>query len=269
MHPFIISAPSMVFGKDLAENVKRLSRLVDHIEIVVFHTPELHNIPTSRDILFMKKIKAEKKITYSVHLPASFEIAAQSRQKREMAIQIATQIIDEMAELDPEYYILHVPVATPTLTAEPGCYMTDKSSFRYAAWADRALESLGRIQEATGLNRQLLLENINYSPVLLEEIWQKGLCAFCLDIGHLLLGGESVLKVLKRYLPVVREIHIHGVVGWEEHLGLDVLPPERVRSWFDFLNENGYAGILNIEVFDPQDLAKSLQLLEKIQIMET
>jgi len=68
----------MVFGLNLVENVKRLSRIVNHIEVVIFHTPDLHNIPTTEEILFLKEIKAEKNLTYSVHLPASLEIAAES-----------------------------------------------------------------------------------------------------------------------------------------------------------------------------------------------
>jgi sugar phosphate isomerase/epimerase len=109
------------------------------------------------------------------------------------------------------------------------------------------------------------LENINYSPDLLEFIRQQGFCAFCLDMGHLLLGRESVRKTLKRYLPVIKEIHIHGVTGWDEHLGLDVLPLERVQSWFHCLNDYGYTGILNLEVFDPVDLKKSLEVLKQVK----
>lgn len=179
-----------------------------------------------------------------------------------MAVQLATRIIDHMNELKPAYHILHVPITTPTLTAEPGCYYTGKTGFPYAAWADRALESLGHIQGKTGLNQRLLLENINYSPDLLEDIRRQGLCAFCLDIGHLLLGRESVGGMLRQYLPVIKEIHIHGVREWEEHMGLDVLPPEKVQSWLHVLDDHGYAGILNIEVFDPRDLATSLQILK-------
>ena len=264
MCPSIISAPSMVFGLNLIENVTRLSRIVNHIEVVIFHTPGLHNIPTADEILFLKEIKREKNLTYSVHLPTSLEIAAESKLKRDLAVRMATKIIAHLSELSPEYYVLHIPITTPTLTAEPGCYIMEKDQFKHADWSDRATTSLLRIQAETGLKQRLLLENINYSPNLLESIRQQTFCAFCLDIGHLLLGNESVREILELYLPVIKEIHIHGVIGWEEHLGLDVLPVERVQSWFHCLNEYGYNGILNLEVFDPVDLDKSLQVLKKV-----
>ena len=61
---------------------------------------------------------------------------------------------------------------------------------------------------------------------------------------------------------------MRGVTGWDKHLGLDVLPEERVRSWFRCLNDYEYTGVLNLEVFDPVDLEKSLQVLEKMKNME-
>jgi sugar phosphate isomerase/epimerase len=108
------------------------------------------------------------------------------------------------------------------------------------------------------------VENINYSPVFLGPLWREGLCDFCLDIGHLLLGCESVRKNLKRHLPVIREIHLHDVIGCEEHQSLDVLSIERVRSWFQCLSDFGYRGVLNIEVFDPEDLEKSLRMVKAV-----
>jgi sugar phosphate isomerase/epimerase len=268
MSPPTLSAPSMVFGRDLLLNVQKLSRIVRHVEIVLFHTPELHNIPTAEELLFLQEIKEEKQLTYSVHLPASLEIAAENRIKRHRAVQRATQIVTHMNALAPDYHILHIPITTPTLTAQQGCYIMTEEEFMYAAWADRATKSLQIIQAETGLKQRLLLENINYSPKLLDPIRQAGFCAFCLDIGHLLLGGESVREVLRQYLPAIREIHIHGVVGWDEHLGLEVLPEERVQAWLTDLNRYGYTGILNVEVFDPVDLESSLRVLRKIGPMK-
>ena len=45
-----MSAPSMVFGEDLVDNVQRLAGFMDHVEIVLFHTPMLHNFPNHKEI---------------------------------------------------------------------------------------------------------------------------------------------------------------------------------------------------------------------------
>jgi sugar phosphate isomerase/epimerase len=65
---------------------------------------------------------------------------------------------------------------------------------------------------------KFLVENINYSPSFLRPFYKKDFCNLCLDIGHLILGGESVKDILTDNLSVIREIHIHGVKGYEDHL---------------------------------------------------
>lgn len=149
----------------------------------------------------------------------------------------------------------------PTLVAEPGGYLPDDRRGDFGNWSRRTLEGLARIQGETGLGSRLLVENINYSPTFLEPCFERGLCGFCLDIGHLLLGGECVRDCLRRYRPVVSEIHLHGVTGWEEHLALDVVPLERVRGWVEALEGRRYGDVVNLEVFDPRHLVLSLKML--------
>ena len=265
MFPFVISAPSMVFGMDLIENVKRLSSFVKHVEIVLFHTPELDNIPAENEIRSLKELKAENDLTYSVHLPASLEIAEENGQNQNSALRTITEIIATLQVIDPLFYILHVPLTKPTLAFEPGCYFTRLDQYRFTDWTTRAITSLQQIQIETGLDRKLLVENINYSPIFLEPFWREGLCGLCLDIGHLLLGNESVGKTLKQYLPVIREIHLHGVIGCDEHLSLNVMPTERVQSWFQHMKRSSYNGLVNLEVFSPDDLETSLGILERLR----
>mgnify|MGYP002640288759 CR=1 FL=1 len=265
MFPFVISAPSMVFGMDVVENVEKLSSFVKNVEIVLFHTPELDNIPTEKEIDFLKELKVENDLTYTVHLPTSLEIAERNAENQNSALRMATGIIGKFHEIDPQFFILHVPLAKPTLTFEPGFYFTKPDQHRFTDWKNRTRAGLQQLQRETGLNQRLLVENINYSPAFMEQFWQEGLCALCLDIGHLLLGNEAVGETLERYLPVIREIHLHGVIGWEEHLSLNVMPAARVQSWFDLMNRGGYDGIVNLEVFSPGDLQTSLGVLEELK----
>lgn len=254
----------MVFRMDLVENVESLSRFLDHVEIVIFHTPECHNIPTNREIARLKEIKSKKNLSFSVHLPPSLEIASHDETKKSAAVALASKIVHLCEEINPYYYILHVPVTSPMLTAEPGKYLKKNTLPEFNGWLDRAAQSLDKIQSETKLRTRLLVENINYSPKFLRPLWQQGLCGFCLDIGHLLLGNEAILENLDSYLPVIKDIHLHGVVDQREHLALDVLPEDRVKSWFDKLKIFNYTGIVNLEVFSPEDLEISLAVIRKI-----
>jgi len=262
--PFKIGAPSMVFGENLLENAYFLADMVDHVEIVLFYTPALHNFPSPSEIKVLRKLGANEDVSFSVHLPTFLEIASRSRKKREKSIQMIIDLINFMDELNPLYHILHIPYSTLTLTPVPGLYFTGEHRDKFIDWTQRAMESLETIQLRVGQSNKILVENINYSPIFLESFWKLGLCGFCLDMGHLVLGRENVSEVTKQFMSVIREIHLHGVKGHKEHLSLAVLPEARVSKWVKLLVEASYGGVVNLEVFSERDLEASISMLIKL-----
>jgi sugar phosphate isomerase/epimerase len=96
----------------------------------------------------------------------------------------------------------------------------------------------------------------------LAPFLEADLCRLCLDIGHLLLGREPVAAHLEQFRAWIREIHLHGVVGDEEHLSLKHLPVQRLDKWLRALQEQAYRGLITLELFDPVDFQESLQLLQ-------
>lgn len=259
--PFIISAPSMVFGKDLLENVRLLAGLVDNIEIVLYYTPTLHNIPSHKEMRTLKKIGNQENVTFTVHLPSSLEVASQDRKIRKESIKLAMELFYNMAEINPLYYILHVPFTQPTLVPVPGLYFTPECKEKWGEWTNRALVSLEALHEAMGKTNKILVENINYSPFFLEPLLKNGLCELCLDLGHLILGRENVAEVIKQYLNFTKEIHLHGVNGYEEHRSLSILPKDLVQEWLKYLIKSSFKGVINLEVFNPRDLKSSMNVL--------
>lgn len=262
--PFRIGAPSIGFGKNLIENVRNLAGVVDHIEILLFHTPTLHNFPSMAEIRAVKKLGDNEGLSFSVHLPASLEIASRHREKRQTSIRMVVELIKLMNELNPTYHILHIPVTPPTLTAVPGQYFATKIPEKFDGWSQRATDSLLTIQSRIGPYNNILVENINYSPIFLESFWKSGLCDLCLDMGHLMLGREDVSETARQYMPVIKEIHLHGVIQDEEHLSLSVLPEARVSQWIHLFVDADFKGVINLEVFSPEDLEASLGMLVKI-----
>ena len=261
--PCKISAPSMVFGEDLVDNVQRLAGIVDHVEIVLFHTPMLHNFPTPNDIEALLEIKAQEKITLSVHLPTSLEIASTEREQREASVQLARELFLKMSILEPLYYILHIPFTPPTLVPVPGSYIAKGPHAEWGDWSQRALISLETLCCDLTNTQKILVENINYSPCFLEPFLQSGFCDLCLDLGHLMLGNENVTDVLTQYLGVTREIHLHGVKGHEEHVSLAALPQPLIAEWMQIVHSAGFSGVLNLEVFSPSDLEESDTLVRE------
>ena len=262
--PFKIGAPSMVFGENLLENARKLAAIVDHIEIVLFDTPTLHNFPTTNEIKTLKKLGDNENVSFSVHLPSSLEIASRVRKKREKSVQLAIDLIKLMDQVNSLYHILHIPYTKPTLTPVPGMYFPAEHRDKFIDWTKRATESLTTIQDMVGLDSKILVENINYSPIFLESFWKLGLCGFCLDMGHLMLGRESIIEVTKQFISVTEEVHLHGVRGYEEHLSLAVLPKARISKWVSYLIDSAFMGVVNLEVFSAEDLETSIDLLHRV-----
>jgi sugar phosphate isomerase/epimerase len=266
-NPFKLGAPSMIYGNDMVTNAEILSKSgsgLNFTEILLFHTPELHNIPSTQELQALEAIQDNTHCIYTVHLPASLEIASDEKKVREQSIQRIVDIWLKTSVLQPEYYILHIPITPPTLIADPHRYFKSRSSQSWGKWTSRAMESLRRIQENVGETSKLLIENINYSPEFLEPFLEAGLCRLCLDMGHLLLGDEPIREVLKNFLDHIQEIHLHGVKNYSEHLSLNVLPRNEVIEWFSCLNHWNYQGLVNLEVFSPEDLATSLSVISGI-----
>jgi sugar phosphate isomerase/epimerase len=254
----------MVFGEDMLENVRRLAGLVDHIEIILFHTPSLHNIPGPHQLRILKSIREQEDVTFTIHLPDSLEIASSDRFRREESVQLARELCLRLTEVDPRYYVLHIPFTPPTLVPVPGLYFHTRNEQDWDRWTKRALESLGMLHEGIGQGNRLLVENINYSPSFLKPFWKEGLCELCLDIGHLMLGQEDVMEVMKQYLDVARIIHLHGVKGYEEHLSLSILPRDLVHGWLRYLRGASFQGVIILEVFNAGDLEASMDVLRKM-----
>jgi sugar phosphate isomerase/epimerase len=166
-----------------------------------------------------------------------------------------------MTEINPRHYILHIPFTVPTLTPVPGLYFTADPQKKFTEWTQRTIDSLIEIQNRISRDNKILVENINYSPIFLIPFVQQELCELCLDLGHLMLGRENVLDRTKQFLDTTREIHIHGVRGYREHLSLSVLPKDRVLKWMRYLAGSSYRGVITLEVFTPDDLESSMNVL--------
>jgi sugar phosphate isomerase/epimerase len=259
--PYKVGATSMVFGEDLLENVRLLAGVVDHIEIILFHTPSLHNIPSPHQIRTLKSIREQEDVTFTVHLPDSLEIASSDKSRRKESVQLATELCLKLNGLDPEYYVLHIPFTPPTLVPVPGLYFHTANEQDWDGWTQRAFESLEMFHEGIGQNNKLLVENINYSPCFLEPFCKEGLSGLCLDIGHLMLGQEDVMEVMRQVMDVTRIIHLHGVKGYEEHLSLSILPRDLIHGLVGYLKETSYQGVIVLEVFNARDLEESMNVL--------
>ncbi|MGB3210062.1 MAG: hypothetical protein WBB19_05080 [Desulforhopalus sp.] len=71
-------------------------------------------------------------------------------------------------------------------------------------------------------------------------------------------------EVLDHFRDQIREIHLHGVKDYSEHRSLDVLPRDKAVEWLSCLRRWDYQGLINLEVFSPEDLSTSLDVVSDI-----
>lgn len=189
--------------------MRQLSPLVDYVEIVLFRTPTLHYLPTTFEISELKKIGAGEGIGFTVHLPASREPASADQSLRDESLKTIGEIRRRLEDLAPQHFILHLPFSPPTLVPVPDVYFkTTDSAGEWSGWKTRARAALGALRDVTSSPESLLVENINYSPGFLKPLLMEGLCRLCLNLGHLLLGRETVLSHLTEYAEHIQEIQL-------------------------------------------------------------
>ena len=125
--PFKIGAPSIVFGRDLLENVRMLADRVDHFEILLFHTPTLHHFPSTTEIQAVNKMGDSAGLSFSVHLPTSLEIASRHREKRHASLKMVVERINLMNEDEPHLLYSSYPGYASDVDGSTGQYLTTEN----------------------------------------------------------------------------------------------------------------------------------------------
>lgn len=258
----LIGATAMVYGFDMAENLRQLSAHVRHAELLLYWTPAENNFPAAAKVAELKALAGDLNLSLSVHLPPMLDLITGSAAERQRHLDLLCNLIQTLQLLDPTGYVLHLGPHTPKLTANPVKYLPADGHCDLAFWYDRGLAALSALQSATGLGPRLLIENLDFSPLLLRPFLEAGLAGLCFDAGHVWLGRENLATAFAPLWAYVQEIHLHGVKGNMEHLSLSELSCENRREFTDLLLQWNYTKLVNLEVFTPDDLKTSLLYLQ-------
>ncbi|KKP58110.1 MAG: Xylose isomerase domain protein TIM barrel [Candidatus Gottesmanbacteria bacterium GW2011_GWA1_34_13] len=98
----------------------------------------------------------------------------------------------------------------------------------------------------------------------IDEIIKKTNLPMTFDVGHWLKQNIDVYQLLKKYLPQIKNIHIHDLANGKDHqtIGTGILD---LKKFMNILKENKYNGYLSIELI-PDNLSgviSSYKLLKK------
>ena len=249
--PFRLGTTSYIIPADLLSNVKFLADKVDDIELVLFESDEITNLPDAATVKMLKEMADRSDLTYTVHLPLDTWMGHEDESVRQRSVDKCLRVIDCTAPLSPFAYIIHFH----------GDHLGESPSLDLERWIDGHRRSVKRLLQGVN-SRDICVETLDYSYALIEDIITDYGLSVCLDIGHLLLWGHEPEDYLDRCLQQTRVIHIHGVENGNDHRSLAFLPAGLLTTLMDHLGSGSEKSrVLTMEIFNERAFNQSLDIL--------
>lgn len=248
-YPFKLSVPSFVYPASWADNVRALGPFVDEIELLMLESGR-ESLPSKTEIHELAVLADTFELTFNVHLPTDIFPGHSNPSIRRRAADTLQHVLDLVGPLSPSTCTLHLTPSAGLQTAA-----------QIALWRDRLREDLEQIFSNGFLPEQISVENLFY-PFGWSEPVIAGLGLFvCMDVGHLMVSGMDAGQFFEEWRHRISIMHLHGVKGNQDHLGLDRLNPVQMETVLKMLTR--YRGTVSIEVFSFTGLSLSLAALEK------
>lgn len=251
MFPFRLATTSYIYPDRIVPNVARLAPFLDEIELVLFESKGEDNFPDESEKKALMDLSLQEGITYDVHLPIDIFLGNSNEEARLKGASTIIEVIELTSKLSPSVYTLHFDPGNEPI--ERGAELTH--------WWRLITRSVREILSCGVPSKRISVENLNYPFEWVENIIREFQLSICLDIGHILIGGQNLEAYFERYLADTSIIHLHGFENGTDHLGIDRLPESTLKRIFSGLSD--FYGILSLEVFSLDDLHRSLALLEE------
>jgi len=258
-YPFRIGTTSYIIAADIIPNVEILASLVDDVELLLFESDEISNLPDDYVLEQLRVIAAENKLSYTVHLPLDIRLGAEVEEERLISVQKCLRVIELMDGVNPFAYVLHF--SNTSFTA-----MDEMSAEQWELWLKQLDRSMTEITAAGVDPESLCIETLSYDFGRIFPIVEKHGLSICLDIGHIMMYGGAVDEYLERYLERTRVLHIHGIKSGKDHASLAHLDEDILALVFERLKRKGERQrVVTIEVFGENDLVESCSCLSAAQ----
>jgi len=240
---FRLGATSYIYPTDLEANVAALGPVVDDVELVLFETDALSNLPDRPTLAALQRLADLYQLTYTVHLPLDL-----CPEASHPSLPLAQRVIRLTQPLQPYAIVAHLDARAPLVSGD------------WAKWREGSLRCLEKVGGMMGSLERLCIENIERWPY--EEmlpLLDRLPISFCLDIGHLWLQGLHVPAVFASLALRTRTVHLHGIdsATGRDHSSLAHVPNSDRDAALDALSAQGFGGVLTLEVFTAQDFASS------------
>jgi sugar phosphate isomerase/epimerase len=177
--PFRLGTTSYVLPDAILPNVRFLADLVDDVELVLFESNEISNLPSPQEIDELAAIAAARDLTYTVHLPLDAKLGSPDEPVRRQSVAACAQIVALTRPLRPFAYVAH-------LYGEDDGRAPTQDTER---WHRNLALSVAELADAGVIPRDLCVETLAYPFRFVEPLVERMGLSVCLDVGHMLLGG--------------------------------------------------------------------------------
>jgi sugar phosphate isomerase/epimerase len=249
---FRLATTSYIIPEGIIANIAYLGPHFDEIELVLFESQDINNLPTPTEIRALAGLAEDFDLKYNVHLPGDLFFGDPDLGLRQAFSDTAITFYERTLALNPTTYVLHLDSRKADGEVE-----ADR-----AAWRQRIHESLDNLQSRGMDLGRVVAENLEYPLERIAPFAEKFGMDLCLDIGHLLRYGHNLSAQLEAFLPKSTMVHLHGVKDGQDHLGLDHLPQQEWDIICRALKE--FRGGVSLEVFSLDDLSPSLQRIQEL-----
>lgn len=258
-------------SNSLTKMVKSLHQDLD-VDVVEINAsargvrPELITEKTLRELA---EYQENTGVMYTVHLPwRGIELANLIEEMREAGANYQRDLIKWFDRwLDVEHYVLHVQGGGMEKVKNSKKIDAESKKRILKKMSDQLRLSMLTILNATD-SKRVSVENLEKGwegPYALAKEFDTSICC---DVGHLIIQGADVSKVIENHLDRINHVHYHDVIETESEeeikledhvtLGTGLL---NISETLKVLLDNNYEDVLLLEVKERSFADQSIEVL--------
>jgi sugar phosphate isomerase/epimerase len=251
--PFRLGTTSYIIPDDVVPNIRYLADKVDDIELVLFESDEMSNIPDPDAVATLNRLAADNDLTYTVHLPLDTFLGSGDESVRRNSVEKHLRVIDRMSPLEPFAWVVHFE----------GDVRETTPSDNMPRWVDALRRSAAELTEHVAADL-FAVEYIGYPFPHIESVLDEYGLSLTFDLGHMVLYDDPYAELMDKYLPRSKVVHIHGTIDGRDHKSLRAMPPDSLRALLSHLSaDSRHERVVTIEVFGQDDFDDSLSVMER------
>jgi sugar phosphate isomerase/epimerase len=253
--PFRLGTTSYIVPDDILPNVEFLAPQVDDVQLVLFESDEISNLPDRGTLAALIEQAGRHDLSYTVHLPLDARLGAADEDRRVASVGKCRRVIELTRALEPAAWNLHLDGRLRG--SPPAADLED--------WRGALARSLDDLLASGAEGARLCVETLDYPLEVIEDLIADRGLSVCVDVGHLIVNDCDVVECLEHFAPRCRVVHLHGVRGDRDHCEIGALPPGVVEAAVRTLSGEGAAErVLTLEVFSREAFDSSTQTLARL-----